>query len=238
MRKVLAHVLPLLLAGVTALSAQGNDAGQTVLNGVVIDAADKVAVRNAIVSVDGVDGVAVTDSAGRFRIASVPSGQQLVRVRRLGYVSEARTIDLAAAGALTVQLVPHAGVPARIDEVLKKLEKRRSNVQMRAQAFDVTRLANDTTTLAAFATRIDDRLWPCPADVAGPDDRCFRARGRYHRLRVYIDERHVPTAPLAQYMTQDFELVEYYGNGFMLRLYTADFLVRAATGDVFLSPTL
>lgn len=73
-------------------------------------------VMGARVSVVGTGIAAATDAAGRLRIAGVPSGVQTVEVRRLGYSTRLRLVDLEAgrsvpvAFQLEVEAIPVAAI--------------------------------------------------------------------------------------------------------------------------------
>ena len=84
-------LLLVVVAAAPSLHAQGT----TAVSGVVRDETGS-AIREALVVIDP-DSLRLrtrTDTAGRFRIASVPSGRYEVRVVRIGYRAHSRLIDV------------------------------------------------------------------------------------------------------------------------------------------------
>jgi hypothetical protein len=111
-RKVAAH-FALIVAFVFALPCEVR--GQTGGPGPVASFSGRV-VDTAGLAIGGVE-VALTDlrrsvlsnSAGAFRIDSVPRGQWVVRVRKIGYAAETRTVDIDSAMApVEFRLIPVA----------------------------------------------------------------------------------------------------------------------------------
>ncbi|MDQ3950849.1 MAG: carboxypeptidase regulatory-like domain-containing protein, partial [Gemmatimonadota bacterium] len=86
------------------------------LAGVVRDSSGAL-VFGADVSVAGTALRTVSDTAGRFRLAGVPSGAGALQVRRLGYRAAAVpiTIERGATASVTVTL---ARLPRELDAVL------------------------------------------------------------------------------------------------------------------------
>ena len=77
--------------------------GTSSVSGVVTGAEGRP-LRDAMVVLLGVAGSARTDSAGEFRIASLPAGSHTIEVRRLGFVPSHATVHLRPAQTARVAL--------------------------------------------------------------------------------------------------------------------------------------
>jgi Carboxypeptidase regulatory-like domain len=80
--------------------------GPAMLSGTVLDPADRP-VAAAEVRVGGTSGVTHTDSAGRYSLADLPVGTQLLEVRRLGFAVAERTVELRSATPATIDVRLH-----------------------------------------------------------------------------------------------------------------------------------
>ena len=92
-------MLWLLAAGAaigTEVHAQGRVSGR------VTAAEDGRPIPGASVSVIGTNRGAVTDTAGRYRIADVPSGSRQIRARLLGFTGVTQTVEVPAGDSITV----------------------------------------------------------------------------------------------------------------------------------------
>jgi hypothetical protein len=92
-----------------------NAAAQVDVTGRVLDARTSAPIAGAAVSVEGQAAVAVSDSLGRFRLAAVPPGPQVLRAEMPGY-AQARLQILVSATAREHDLLmaPHA---LRLNEI-------------------------------------------------------------------------------------------------------------------------
>ncbi|MHB1224873.1 MAG: TonB-dependent receptor [Gemmatimonadaceae bacterium] len=93
-------MLALLLTG----SAVGAQAPGATVAGRVLDAATAMPVFGAQVRVEGLTMVALTDSAGRYRIIGVPAGPRVMRALRLGYAPTRSPVVVPSAGTLALDL--------------------------------------------------------------------------------------------------------------------------------------
>jgi hypothetical protein len=99
MRTVLAGVLFLALSPAQQLA---QSLGR--LRGVVITV-DSLPLVDARIALMGTDLITITDTAGRFSLAGVHGGTQLLQVRRLGYRTIVSRLDFGSGETLTVQVV-------------------------------------------------------------------------------------------------------------------------------------
>ena len=174
-----------------------------------------------------------TNASGRFTIADVPVGSHAVRVERLGYMALDTTWVVGAeGGTLAVTLAPDAVVLEELRVRVDELERRRNAAPVAVRLISQERLVASTTpnVLAALGEQMNLRPVPC---VMGTNV-CARVQGRAVRVRVYIDENFVAggLAALETYRPQDIYLVEVYGGGSMVRVYTNRYMERVARRKV------
>lgn len=72
----------------------------TAVQGVVIDADTDEPLPGVMVRAEGVGTGVVTDSLGRYRLAGLPPGPQVLRAERIGYVAARVALTLPAAGVV------------------------------------------------------------------------------------------------------------------------------------------
>ncbi|HEX2190286.1 MAG TPA: carboxypeptidase regulatory-like domain-containing protein [Longimicrobiaceae bacterium] len=99
LRILAAGLLALALPGAGGAGAQQATSGLEVT---VTSHGSGRPVMGARVSVVGTGIAASTDASGRLRMAGVPSGVQTVEVRRLGYVTRLKLVDLRAGRSVPV----------------------------------------------------------------------------------------------------------------------------------------
>ena len=110
-RRRLAVSLVLLSLGTPALRAQNAPSAGTVV-GRVTDARSGAGLAATAVDVRGSRLSATTDGEGRYRIASVPAGDQVVVARRLGYTSAQQSVRVAEGQDATADfMLQFAAVP-------------------------------------------------------------------------------------------------------------------------------
>jgi Carboxypeptidase regulatory-like domain/TonB-dependent Receptor Plug Domain/Gram-negative bacterial TonB protein C-terminal len=105
----------ILVPGFTAAQSSG------ALRGVVRDSLGGV-VSNAHVAIDGSTSQTMTDANGAFRFSRLPSGEALVKVRRLGYLPVSAPVTIAT------------GTEAHVEVKLSPLAERLPPVEVRRRA--------------------------------------------------------------------------------------------------------
>lgn len=105
-----AHFL-LAFSGAAAQAGTGSVAGR------VTDARSGLAIGGATVEIQGTRLGAITSIDGRYRIAVVPAGEQIVVARRIGYASLRRTVTVVAGQPASADFVLEASAYS-LDEVV------------------------------------------------------------------------------------------------------------------------
>ena len=102
-RLALAALLPLiaLLCTGGGLPAQARPDAATVLNGTIVDRGTRLPIVGATVGIEGMPLFVVSDSAGRWRLANVPGGPQVLFVRKIGFAPARVSVTVPARGTLT-----------------------------------------------------------------------------------------------------------------------------------------
>src|SRR5688572_29832332 len=94
--------LPALLGTVLWASALGAQATGTI-TGRVVDSTGAQPITGVTVVVEGTQRGAVTGGDGTFRITGVPAGTVSLRARRIGYISQAKTVAIGSSASADVQ---------------------------------------------------------------------------------------------------------------------------------------
>ena len=229
-------VLVAALLTIAPAAAQQSARTEVRATGQVLDGITRQPVRGAYVEVTGTGRKAFTDDHGRFVLANVPAGTREIRVEQLGYETAKLSRMIDGSASIEVVLTPDPVVLAQIDVINDRLTRRRRSVTTSVMAYDVERLRESPAFDAHEFVR--QRVFDTPCPVFGFDDLCIYRRGRVIAPRVYIDEVWQPAgaAFLRGLNTQDLYLVEIYGGGSQIRVYTNWFTRNLAYGRAHLDP--
>lgn len=225
-------LLALLALAVAAPSAFAQGAA---ISGRVVDAASGRPLTGVRVHVESLDRRTVTDTTGHFTIAQVEPGLYAVMIRHLGY-GERREDMIAAEGQeqATIQLAADPVVLEAINVQVNRFDRRRNALPFRVQTFRRAEFENAADRNARDAVLQRTGLTPC----GGTDRECVRVRGRNTRIMLYIDERPA-VGGLGELETVDpteIYMVESYGGGAQVRVYTVTFMERAARSRLIPEP--
>jgi hypothetical protein len=228
-----ARLIPALAGLLIATSASAQE--RVTLSGRVVDQVSKLPVVGASVKLKG-GAMVFTNADGRFLLARVPTGAQVLEVRQLGYDeldaelvvgAEARPVELA----LSTNPVLLEGIEVMVD----RLEYRRKGLPTTVSAYGLEDLARSPaiTTTDFIRRSTSAQLTQCGGNW------CVYKRGRLSQPEVWIDERpaYGGMSELDGYPPQLIHSVEVIG-GTHIRVYTQRFAKLLAERKVPLMPTL
>jgi hypothetical protein len=193
------------------------------LTGRVLDAATGKPVGQALVSVSGVRRAVPTDSTGAFRIEGVREGRHTLSVSRLGYAGLETEVAVTSGSGAEIRLTPEPMVLERLNVYADRLESRRRTVPVpvRAMKREEILAAGGSSVAQLVSSRFVNRM-SCP----NRSYNCTWVRGRAQPVAVFIDE--IPVSwgleQLETYHPQDVYLIESYGHGRMIRVYTTQYM--------------
>ena len=207
------------------------------LSGVVVDAVTGAALPGTTLHLtpDAVREIAedTSDPAGVFTLRDVPTGEYLLRVQRLGYVSQYVPVAVTAPPeALELRLEPDSVVVRGLVEFNRQLRGRRNGYLGIAVAYDANRLLYSASPDAMHFLEYQTWVSTTPCDEGMASRVCVIGRGgRVTQARVFIDELPVLGSDqldvLHSYRPQDFYLIEVFGTN-VVRVYTHAYAERQA----------
>ena len=101
-----------LVHGVAAAQAPAG-----AVTGAIVDAASRTGIPGVVVQIEGSARGATTAANGRFRIAGVPAGSQVLVARRIGYNAQRQPVNVTAGGEVTADLLLQSS-PIALDQVV------------------------------------------------------------------------------------------------------------------------
>ena len=209
------------------------------LRGEVRDFLTEMPIEGAVVQVAEVGRAQVTDANGYFEFPELPAGDLTFVTASFGYETNREGSTVGPGNIMLVRLNPMAvvlpGITVEVTRLMEQLETRRlmtasttTVFEQRSlefsQATDVTSYVNERTSLE-MQTSVDDQL--CVQLTPGANA---------VRMRVYLDEAPVPTAFLGNFQPREGGLIEVYERLAMVRIYTPNFLQRAAEAGFIPAP--
>jgi hypothetical protein len=235
-RFCLLAALPLFLA--VPSHAQGVTATRFEVGGRVLDAATQEPIADAVVRLTDARVLAVTDSSGRFHLDSVPAGTHSWRISRIGYAAWSEDLEVTREDELTIRLLPQPEVLQGLVAIGDRFRDRRLSSGMGSRVIERAEVARAAGgDLHAFLqVRIGVPLMTCSAQDI--EKNCAWLRGDKIAIKVFIDEQPA-TGGLTQLHSlppHDVHSIELYTGGTMIRVYTEQFIARAARGAVTLMP--
>lgn len=169
----------LLALGIVAAGTLQAQTGPATVAGTVVDSDDRVLV-GARVSIDGAAATVATDRTGRFRLAGLPAGAQVLRVEYLGFTTHTQELALAAG---TTTEVRARLAPAAVSETVVVEE---SLLDGQARALNQQRTALSITNVVA-ADQIGSFPDPNAAEatqrIPGVSIQRDQGEGRYVLIR-------------------------------------------------------
>jgi hypothetical protein len=229
------------------LAQERDDDGTGGLTGTVIDALSEQPIADALVLLEGERRAVLTDSEGRFDFGLLESREVALTVRRYGYQAQGADFFLPGGEVthLEVPLPPKAVlldgltvVTERLETMDQRITSRRRATPISAQAFEQQRLVRTPARDVLEMLNLESTLSIQRCGRSRFGGVCVLRRGRLVQPRVYVDEMPVigGLTQLATYRPYELYLVEVFGRGLEVRLYTHQFMERMARGPVALMP--
>lgn len=238
---VRAGVLGCLMAamGAMPLVAQEARCVSTIAVEGVVSTDGGAPLPDASVIVPGLQRRLVSDAAGRFFLRNVCPGSYRLLVSHLGYGTVDREEELEAGSTLEVTLHDQAveleGMMVEVAPVMIRLEDRRVAHGGRSAVFDWRSFSGrpvPTDIPEWVVQRTGARAVACGDDYWGTRD-CFVDRMRLRRVEVCVDETESVVTPTAvsHFPREEIGRAEFYRREGLLKIYTKEFLARAAVGS-------
>jgi hypothetical protein len=254
----LAAALLVMMAGIAAPDpAYAQKAPKRILFGRITDNTTGLPLLGATVALGVTDRMAVTDTAGNFVLRGVPEGDQVLVADQLGYVTSFVAVEVGeATGVVTIALQPDPIMLKGVTVLADRFRRRRNAVGTSVRVFDRGKLlaagAYDAREFVLwraglFRTSCNSGgfrrggsggyLSPAYAPTYAPFSGgiatgfdCLYVRGRAISPAVYIDERPAfgGLDELSGYLASQLYLVEVYGGGSQIRIYSTWFVEHSA----------
>ena len=254
-------VLLLLTAAPAAAQQQRAVAEpRTVLRGVVVDAVRGDPLPNTMIRlVDHRRGV-LTDSLGRFAIADVRLGSEMMAVKQYGYDEIDVVVEVRENHPLLrVELQPgpvalegFTVVADRLATMQRRMANRRNAAAVSVRTIDQEKLNRSASRDMVDFLTMNGGIRPTDCASRGASSfvssgrgtlgwssgSCIERRGGIMAPRIYIDEALAIGGmdQLQMYVPYEFHTVEVYSGGAEIRAYTHNFLERMARRPMVLIP--
>ena len=204
-----------------------------------LDASTGAPLHGAFVALQYHDWGVLADENGRFVLRVDRSPAYVVVSENLGYGKN--TIELLDEEPEDLEIRLQSS-PIQLDGIrvmVDRFRSRRRAVSTSVRAFSREDLLTSASRDVAdyIQTRVGRPIRECPVRSAFASMCTFR-RGRLTPVQVYIDE--MPTlgglAELESYRPQELFLLEVYGGGSQIRIYTTHFMDRIVRSGKLLNP--
>ncbi|MCY3546947.1 MAG: carboxypeptidase-like regulatory domain-containing protein [Gemmatimonadetes bacterium] len=197
--------------------------------GEVRDYMTELPIPGASVQIAELKFLVMTDHVGRFAFPELAPGRYTFVTSGFGYETNREQSTIGMNAFMVVRLNPMAialeGIEVTVERLVRQLEIRRLSTPRASEAFetevmeqtmetDVASFVDARTSLTLYRDQLD-RLQ-------------VRLRGRQRPLRVCLDEVAVASGFLGNIQPGELGLLEVYEGMGMVRMYTKDFLSRAA----------
>ncbi|MGI9628812.1 MAG: carboxypeptidase-like regulatory domain-containing protein, partial [Longimicrobiales bacterium] len=203
------------------------------------DYVTELPISGALVQIAELGLSQTTDSNGYFEFPDLPAGEHTFITASFGYETIREPSSVGPGNIMLVHLNPMAvtipGIRVEAERLLEQIETRRIMTGTGSTVFEEKQMsASLTPSLAGFVneraaglnltTNIDDQQCVTPSAGSSPV-----------RLRLFLDEAPVPSVFLDNLSPRDVALVEVFNRLAMIRIYTHNFVERAA--DAGYQPT-
>ena len=246
MRQGFFAVLAAVVAWTTPVAATAQDEAESAtepasvqVTGRVVDASSNAPIHGAWVSLKDLDWGVLTDAQGRFSLSVDRADRFLLIVENLGYEAVEQAVDAPPPPDLTLEMDPN---PVQLEELRvmgDRFQSRRRATSMSVRAFERDALLMDSSidVMQFLQSRTGRPIRECPFRSAFAS-LCIRARGRWQRVQVYVDEMPVfgGLDELRTYKPQELYMIEVYNFGAHIRLYSTTFMDRLVRSGRRLTP--
>jgi hypothetical protein len=225
-----AALTALFMAAVPAAAQSVEDATLPLLTGRVVDRVSGAAVADAIVYVGQVDHAIAAGEDGLFRIRLKPGNYQ-VEVSRLGYAHLTTTVSIGAGDRhLTVEMEAEPVLLERVQVFGDRLQSRRNAIPTKVMAFDRRELVASAAPNALEFVRVRTGLTRVACRSSLTFTPCAYVRGQSVPVAVTVDEMPMIGGldALATYRGDELQLMEVYGDGSHVKVYTVAYVEHAA----------
>lgn len=205
--------------------------------GNVVDYRTEAPIEGAIVQLAELGRSSETDANGYFEFPDLAPDRYTIITASFGYETNREPSDIPHGAIMVVRLNPVAieveGIGVQVERIVRQLAIRRSVTPAASSAFASEQLKTtvdlDVVELVRERTSLDIVEDSFGLPVA-------RFRSRLSRLRVCLDEVPVGSGFLQNLQPDQLGLVEVFESLRMVRMYTNDFLQRAAERGFQLQP--
>lgn len=202
------------------------------LRGEVRDYSTEAPIEGAVVQIAELALSQITDANGYFEFVDLPAGSHTFITASFGYETNEELSLVGPGNIMLVRLNPMAieiaGVTVEAERLIQQLETRRIMAASPSTVFDEGQLnagapSNLTRVVMERAPSMD-------LFTNASDQLCLRlpAASQPVRLKVFLDEAPVATAFLDNLQARDVAMMEVFDRLGMVRVYTHDFMNRAA----------
>jgi hypothetical protein len=225
-----AALTALFMAAVPATAQSVQDATLPLLTGRVVDRVSGAAVADAIVYVGSVDQAIAAGEDGLFRIRLKP-GYYQVEVSRLGYADLTTSVSIGADDrGLTLELEPEPVLLERVQVFGDRLKSRRNARPTSVMAFDRREMVASAApdVLEFVRSRVGFMRTACRTSASITP--CAYVRGQARPVSVTVDGMPMIGGldALATYRGDELHMVEVYGRGSLVKVYTLAYVEHMA----------
>lgn len=204
------------------------------VTGTVVNKESGRPVANAIVSITSDRTGVLTNEKGQYTLDKVKAGKVSISAEKLGYetLTWEGTVG-PSEGPPTLELPPKDSLLAGLHKEITRFARRRASAPVSVQSFDDNQLA--TSTQSNVMDFVEARAGVANIDCPGllGSDRCYLVQGMVVMPIVYLNDQPIAGGEgyLESISPQDLYLLEVYAHGAEIRVYTPQFMLRAARTD-------
>ena len=230
-----AALTALFMAAVPATAQSADDAPLPLLTGRVVDRVSGAAVADAIVYVGQVDHAIAAGEDGLFRIRLKPGNYQF-EVSRLGYADLTTTVFIGADDKrLTIEMEAEPMLLERVQVFGDRLKSRRNARPTSVVTFDRRDMVASAAPHVLEFVRSRVGLTRTACRTSASFTPCAYVRGQSQPVSVTVDG--MPTIAgldaLATYRGDELHMVEVYGGGRLVKVYTVAYVEHMARHGLY-----